>query len=284
MWRRALIGMGLVACLACAPGGAERDDPPTTPTVTSSSAAAPTTEPATVPSSTIPPPTSTTQPEPRTLEILVFHKTAGFAHESIGAGIEAFHHLGEEQSWKVTATDDAAVFSDTGLEPFRVIVFLNTTGDVLDESQEAAMERFVGDGGGYVGIHSAADTEYEWPWYGGLIGAYFTDHPAPQQASVAVQAPDHPVAAGLPARLERFDEWYNFRRLPEAEIIATLDEESYDGGTMGDPHPIIWAHEYDGGRSVYTGFGHTSESFSESEVLDHLVAAIRWAAGDGAGS
>jgi type 1 glutamine amidotransferase len=211
---------------------------------------------------------------------LVFHKTAGFRHQSIGAGIDALADLGDENGFSVTATDDAAVFTDEDLAGFEVIVFLNTTGDVLDEAQQGAMERFIAQDRGFVGIHSATDTEYEWAWYGQLVGAYFENHPAPQAATVHVTAPDHPVMRDIPTRFERFDEWYNFTAVPEgAEILATLDESSYEGGKMGDPHPIVWAQELDGARSLYTGFGHTEEAFSEELVLDHLGDGIRWAAG-----
>ncbi len=216
------------------------------------------------------------------MNVLVFHKTAGFRHQSIGAGIEALEVLGSESGFGVTATEDASIFSDEGLDAFRVIVFLNTTGDVLDESEESAMEEFVRSGGGFVGVHAAADTEYEWEWYGGLVGAYFDSHPDPQAAVVEIaQSTGHRVVQGLPERVERFDEWYNFRSHPRPEVmvLANLDESTYEGGTMGASHPIVWAHEYDGGRAVYIGFGHTSEVFSEEMVRALLRNAIHWTAG-----
>jgi type 1 glutamine amidotransferase len=168
-----------------------------------------------------------------------------------------------------------------GLAGFDAIVFLSTTGDILDPAEQAAMESFVQSGHGYVGIHSASDTEYEWPWYGGLVGAYFADHPAIQPAVVRSTGSGHPAGASLPAQTERVDEWYNFREVPGpgTVVLATIDESTYDGGTMGANHPIAWAHEYEGGRAFYTGFGHTIESYTEDVVVDHLTAGLAWAAG-----
>jgi cytochrome c len=223
-------------------------------------------------------PTPSTAPE---LGVLVFHRTAGFAHDSIPAGIEALTELGEEHGFAVTATDDQGVFADSLRAGIDVIVFLNTTGDVLDDSGQTVMEAFVAGGGGFVGVHAAADTEYDWEWYGGLVGAYFARHPDPQPATVAVVAPGHPVTRGLPARFERVEEWYDFQAHPGpgVTILAVVDESTYEGGGMGDPHPIAWAHEYGGGRSVYTGFGHAGEAFTEPVVRRMLVNAILWAAG-----
>jgi cytochrome c len=228
-------------------------------------------------------PTTSTQPDPDPFQVLVFHKTAGFQHGSIPAGIEAISELGEEQGFIVTATDDAAVFTEAGLAVYEVIVFLNTTGDILDVGQQQAMEDFIQSGNGFVGIHSATDTEYDWPWYGGLVAAYFEGHPAPQPATNRLNAPDHPAAHGLPASFERFDEWYNFRSPPGPAVVvlATLDETSYQGGTMGDNHPIAWAQDYDGGRAFYTAGGHTIESFAEPLFRAHIAQGILWAAGAG---
>lgn len=178
-------------------------------------------------------------------------------------------------------SEDPAVFSQPALSDFDVVVFLSTTGDILDDQQEDALESFISGGKGYVGVHAAADTEYEWSWYGELVGAYFQSHPELQEATVRLTDPTHPVVEGLPPVMQRFDEWYNFASLPApgVSVLAVLDEASYEGGTMGDLHPIIWAHESGGGRSVYTGFGHTSESFDEPEMRTLLLNSILWAAG-----
>ncbi|MDT0344817.1 ThuA domain-containing protein [Streptomyces litchfieldiae] len=216
-----------------------------------------------------------------TFNALVFSKTAGFRHGSIEAGIAAIENLGTEHGFEVTATEDAAVFNDEDLAQYEVVIWLSTTGDVLNDGQQAAFERYIRAGGGYAGIHAAADTEYDWPWYGELVGAYFSGHPAPQPATVKVEDPAHPATAGLPVQWERTDEWYNYRANPRGDVhvLASLDETTYSGGTMGAEHPISWCQDHDGGRSWYTGMGHDAAAFSEPQFLDHLLGGIRSAAG-----
>jgi type 1 glutamine amidotransferase len=213
--------------------------------------------------------------------MLVFHETGGFRHDSIQAGIEALIEIGDDLGLETVASDNSSVAFGPDLSSYQVIVFLNTTGDVLDDQEQLAMEAFVGEGGGFVGIHSATDTEYEWPWYAGLVGAYFAGHPAVQPATMYSTESGHPAGAGLPVTIDRVDEWYNFRAPPgpEVVILATLDESTYDGGTMGPTHPIAWAHEYQGGRSFYTAGGHTIESYAELVFTAHIAAGVEWAAG-----
>jgi type 1 glutamine amidotransferase len=212
--------------------------------------------------------------------ILVFSKTAGFRHDSIPAGIAAVQALGRQVGFAVDASEISASFTDDTLAKYKAVVFLSTTGDVLNGEQEAAFERFIRGGGGFVGIHSAADTEYGWPFYAGLIGAYFAGHPDIQTATIHVEALPHPSTAGLPASWTRRDEWYNFQKNPRGtvNVLATLDERTYNGGTMGADHPIMWSRSYEGGRAWYTAGGHTIESFAEPLFLDHIGKAIVWAA------
>jgi len=213
-------------------------------------------------------------------KVLVFSKTAAFRHTSIPNGLVAIQQLGVENNFQVVATEDAALFQDEFLGQFRAVVFLMTTGDVLEPAQQAAFERYIRAGHGYVGIHSASDTEYTWPWYGGLVGAYFSDHPAIQKAVVRIEDPEHPSTRFFNAPWVRTDEWYNFRSNPRAQVrvLATLDETTYSGGTMRD-HPIAWYHDYDGGRAWYTAGGHTAGSYSEPLFRAHLLGGIQYAAG-----
>ncbi len=211
--------------------------------------------------------------------VLVFSKTAGFRHGSIGAGVAAVQSLGDIHEFDVHATEDASYFNDSVLSRYDAVVFLNTTGDVLNDEQQASFERYIRSGGGFVGIHSATDTEYDWPWYGRLVGAYFKGHPPVQNATIHVIDCDHPSTAHLDETWQRRDEWYNFRDQPKGvRVLAELDGDSYNGNTM-DPHPIVWCHEFDGGRAFYTVGGHTSESFAEPAFLQHLLGAIKWAMG-----
>jgi cytochrome c len=212
---------------------------------------------------------------------LVFSKTAGFRHDAIPDGIAAVQKLGQEHNFTVDATEDAAAFTDANLARYQVVIFMSTTGDVLDDTQQAAFERYVRAGGGYAGVHAASDTEYGWAWYGSLVGAYFKQHPAIQQATVKVEDPAHPSTQGLPTLWSRNDEWYDYQSNPRAgvHVLAELDEKSYTGGTMGADHPITWCQDYDGGRSWYTGLGHTKESYTEPNFLHLLLGGIQTAAG-----
>jgi type 1 glutamine amidotransferase len=217
--------------------------------------------------------------------VLVFSKTAGFRHDSIPQGIAAIAGLGVEYGFSVDSTEDASRFTTADLARYLVVVFLCTTGDILDRDQEAAFEGFIRAGGGFAGIHSASDTEYQWAWYGRLVGAYFADHPQIQPAAVRVEDAGHPSTKDLPVIWRRTDEWYNFRSNPRgaARVLATLDEATYSGGKMGGDHPIAWCQEIDGGRSWYTAMGHTSESYAEPFFRRHLLGGIESAAGAAGG-
>ena len=217
--------------------------------------------------------------------ILVFTRTTGFRHDSIPDGIAAVRRIAEESGLPVDATEDPTAFTDGTLASDRAVVFLLTTGDVLDEPQQEAFERWTGAGGGWVGIHSASDTEYDWPYYGRLVGAYFAGHPAVQSAAIRVEDRAHPATAGLPERWLRTDEWYDFRANPRGSVhvLAALDETTYSGGSMGADHPIAWCQEVSGARAFYTAGGHTRESYSEPLFVAHLAGGIRWAAGLEAG-
>ena len=213
--------------------------------------------------------------------VLAFTKTAGYHHASIPAGVRALKALGLATGFSVDTSSDAAMFSASTLAPYRVVVFLNTTGDVLTAAQQAALEQFVSSGNGWVGVHSASDTEYEWPWYQSMLGAHFVSHPAIQPARVSIADATHISTTGIASPWERIDEWYNFSStLPaHVHVLARVDEASYAGGGMGTDHPIAWTHGYVGGRAWYTAMGHTSCSYVERAFLTHLRGGVLWAAG-----
>ncbi len=215
--------------------------------------------------------------------VLVFSKTAGFRHDSIPAGVTAIQQLGVANNFAVESTEDAGAFTDANLARFKAVIWLHTTGDVLNDAQQTAFERYIRGGGGYAGVHAAADTEYGWSWYGRLVGAYFAAHPAIQTATVKVEDPAHPSTKDLPARWGRTDEWYNFRTNPRGSVhvLASLDETTYapGGGAMGHDHPIAWCHNFDGGRSWYTAGGHAIEAFSDPQFRAHLLGGVQTAAG-----
>jgi type 1 glutamine amidotransferase len=214
--------------------------------------------------------------------VLVFSKTTGFRHDSIPAGIAAIRLLGQQNNFTVDATEDDTKFTDANLAQYAAVVFLSSTGDpVSTQAEKDAFQRYIQHGGGFVGIHAASDSEYDWAWYGQLVGAYFKQHPAQQNAVVKVEDRNHPSTQGLPAQYTRYDEWYDFRAnpRPSVHVLTTVDESSYSGATMGADHPTTWCHNFDGGRAWYTGMGHTNESFSEPNFLHLLLGGIQTAAG-----
>ena len=217
------------------------------------------------------------------LEILVFTRTEGFTHNSIGDGITMIQSIASDLGAFVTVTEETTLFTAAGLADFDVVVWLSTTGDVLDDPEQAAFEGYIRGGGGYVGIHAAADCEYSWPWYGLLLGngAWFDSHPAIQTATLERDNPG-PPDSGFPEAQTAFeDEWYNFQANPRpaVTVLLTLDESSYNpgGGAMGADHPITWFHEFDGGRAFYTGLGHRSQTYQDSRFRDQIRNALLWA-------
>ncbi|MFJ6821570.1 ThuA domain-containing protein [Streptomyces niveus] len=213
--------------------------------------------------------------------VLVFSKTAGFRHDAIPEGIAALKELGKSSNITIDATETAAQFTTNNLARYDAVVFLSTTGDVLNPEQQKAFEYYISTGGAYMGVHAASDTEYDWPYYGKLVGAYFSGHPQIQQATVRVEDHEHPSTGHLDDEWQRTDEWYNYRDNPRSnvKVLATLDETTYQGGTMKGDHPIAWCQTYEGGRSFYTGGGHTKASYAEPAFREHLLGGLRYAAG-----
>ncbi len=231
------------------------------------------------------PPSIAPGEEIKNLRVLVFSKTVGFRHDSIADGIACIKSLAREHGFSVTATEEASAFSNENLKNFDLVVFLNTTGDVLNEDQERTLQNWYKAGNGFVGVHSAADTEYDWAWYGELVGAYFKSHPAIQPARVIVNTREHPSTAHLNDTWTRTDEWYDYRTSPRAgnRLLLSLDQYTFTGsattGAHPVSHPISWCREFDGGRTLYTGGGHTKESYSEPAFRAHLLGGMLWAAG-----
>lgn len=208
-------------------------------------------------------------------QVLVFTKTSGFRHQSIEVGVQTLKDLGLYNNFEITHTEDSNLFSSKSLKTYQLVVFLNTSGDVLNEKEQNAFETFIKDGGSFMGVHSATNTEYEWPWFGKLVGAYFLDHPKPATATLTRLNSRHPSTKHLQEKWIHFDEWYNFKSVnKDINVLLNLEESSYLGGKNGQNHPIAWYHEFDGGRSFYTGLGHTKESYAEPDFKQHLLGGI----------
>jgi cytochrome c len=222
---------------------------------------------------------------PQVKSALVFSKTAGFRHGSIEAGQEMFRQLAAEKGFTVEFSEDSEIFNQQDLSRFNLVVFLSTTGDILNPQQESELRRFMQAGGNWMGIHAAADTEYNWPWYNELVGGYFNGHPNNpnvRQADVLVDVDNHPATRHLDPVWPRKDEWYNYKNLQEdITTLMRVDETTYEGGTNGEFHPISWYKEIENGRMFYTGLGHTDESFSEPDFVAHIAGALEYLFGEG---
>ncbi|GAB4518450.1 MAG: hypothetical protein OHK0046_26070 [Anaerolineae bacterium] len=218
--------------------------------------------------------------------LLVFSKTAGFRHSSIAAGNTALQAIANDEGWTVAFTEDSTQFTAENLANYDAVIFNNTTGDILDNAQQVAFEDYIRAGGAFMGIHAATDTEYDWPFYGGLVGAYFEQHPpGTQNADLMIEDAGHSSAMGLPDPWARTDEWYKFQQNPtNVTVVMSLDNESLVED-LNEPHkstftgqylPMAWYHVYEGARSYYTAMGHTSSTFSEPLFRDHLTGALQW--------
>jgi type 1 glutamine amidotransferase len=209
--------------------------------------------------------------------ILVFTKTTGFRHASIPDGIRMFTQITDSLGIIMIHTEDNNYFHPDTLKKIDGVLFLCTSGNILEPTQKQAFETYMDAGGGFLGIHSATDTEYGWAWYGKMIGARFNNHPAIQTATLYKGKTLHPSIMGLPQSWQHEDEWYNFREFA-SHIVPHLfvDENTYQGGIHGNNHPISWSSNWTKGRSFYTALGHTSKSYEDPFFRRHVTQALEW--------
>ncbi|HZV67911.1 MAG TPA: ThuA domain-containing protein [Saprospiraceae bacterium] len=219
-------------------------------------------------------------PDVKAPNVLIFSRTKAFRHECIEPGTIALESYFKSHGVTSVHSEDSSMITDDNLKPFDAVIFFQTTGNILDSMQQIAFQKFIHSGKGFMGIHSAADTEYDWPWYVNLLGAQFASHPDIQSATLQKADTTHIACKHLPARWTRTDEWYNFKQPPSnVQVLLTIDESTYQGGTMGANHPMSWCHAYDGGKSFYTALVHTVESYQDTLFLEHLLKGVLWAAG-----
>lgn len=220
---------------------------------------------------------------------LLVTTTNGWHHESLHAGVLAIQDLGVKNFFDVVLFENPNGFTDQFLKQFQVVIFLNTTGNIFDSAQQKVMERFIQSGKGFVGIHSASDTEYEWEWYTKLVGRMFHIHPVIQTAQLNILDNTFPGLQGFAGNKLWTDEWYEFgpEKVSDLKYILAVDESTYDikaqwgekkSASMGKIHPVAWYHNFDGGRSFYTALGHLPSIHRDPAFLNHLYAGIYWAA------
>lgn len=219
-------------------------------------------------------------------KVLVFTKVSGFAHDSRPAAAQAIMKMGQENNFSVDTTSDAGKIAEPNLKKYSAVIFVSTTGDFLSPYQRVDLQRYIQAGGGFVGIHAAADGLYDWRWYGRMIGGYFSFHPATQMATMNVLDKNHPSTNMLPTEWKRTDEWYHYKLFnKDVKVLINLDEKSLNYGNgnradrfkMGANHPISWYHDFEGGKVFYTGLGHTKESYTDDLFIKHLLGGIKYA-------
>ncbi len=226
---------------------------------------------------------------PPQFKMLLFAKTDGWHHKSQNAAVTAIETLARKHHFAVDWHEDAAQINAENLKQYDVIMFLLTTGNVLNEEQQTAMEGFIRSGKGFVGVHSASDTEYDWEWYTKMVGRMFHIHPAVQSAKMKVLDRKFPGLARMPDEFLWTGEWYEFgeEKIKGLNYLLSVDEKTYDpaadwgrvsGDGMGKFHPVAWYQEYDGGRAFYSGLGHLGSTYADELFMEHLYGGIYWAA------
>ncbi|MDO6692779.1 ThuA domain-containing protein [Aliiglaciecola sp. 3_MG-2023] len=226
--------------------------------------------------------------EAKQFNVLVFTKTAGFHHTSVNQAISALKKMSEKHHFSMDWQEDANVFNQKNLAQYDVVMFLLTTGDILNSTQQQAFEQFIESGKGFVGVHSASDTEYDWPWYGQLVGRQFVIHPLIQTAELSVIDRSFPGTEKLPDVSLWTDEWYQYGPELSSNLnyILSIDESTYapeadwgqvKGKGMGEFHPVAWYQEIHGGRAFYTGLGHLPAVYENTAFLEHLFGGMYWA-------
>ncbi len=216
------------------------------------------------------------------LNVLLFTKTTGWKHGSIGAGVQMVKDLALKYGFTVNHTENAGVFTEESVADVDVVYFLNTTQDILNAEQEAVFEQFITNGGGFVGNHAAADTEYDWSFYKEVIGVNFKSHPpGSQHATVHHLGNAHPATDHMVNSFEIDEECYNFRGVPNASFTQLLefDESTYDaGGDAMGYHPMTWYRDLDPGRAFYTAFGHFDSMYGNEFFQKMILNALFWSA------
>jgi len=238
------------------------------------------------------------------IRLLVFTKTAGYRHANLGPSLaeginppldpkNVVHHemlkIASENGWHLDYTEDVKEMRD--LNGYQAIVFFSTSRDILDDSAKTALRQYIRAGGGFVAIHNAFGTLYNWPYYEGLLGgANFYNHGQFREGDVEITDNKDASTQGLPKRWHFKDEWYNLIPFPtHVRFLATVDEKSWPAGSgdrlappgpspsrypyvvgqmpgHGAFHPVAWCQYYDGGKVWATTLGHDAGIFANDDA------------------
>lgn len=209
--------------------------------------------------------------------VLLFSRTTGYRHVSIEHAVEVLAHMAVEDGHEADHTEDPTWFTPSTLARYDVVAWVSVIGDVLDGDQREAFASWLADGGAWLGLHGATAAEESWGEFARIAGARFVSHPEIQAATVHVADATHPSTEGLPSSWVHVDEWYDFdaRPAPDRTVLLTVDEATYEGGSMGADHPVAWSGPYHRGRTWYTSLGHTVDAYDDPLLRAHLRGGLR---------
>jgi type 1 glutamine amidotransferase len=226
--------------------------------------------------------------------VLVYTKNGkGYVHDNIPSAVACIKELGVSNGFTVEVSDDPAVFTESRLQQYNLLIFTSTNNDVFDnDDQRLAFRRYIEAGGGFVGVHSVTGTERNWRWFKQMLGETFTWHAKFQKFGVKKLDASHPSMEGVPAFWEREDECYFGKEMyPGIKVLMAHDvhtlnmkEKSQDSllqknlGSFADFYPAVWYQQFQGGNIWVTTLGHNKESYSDPVYRNHLLQGIKWVA------
>ncbi|AYQ31821.1 ThuA domain-containing protein [Runella sp. SP2] len=229
--------------------------------------------------------------------ILLFSKTTGFRHgASIDASKPVIADLAQKNNWYLYETEEGGVFNAEQLAKFSVVVFNNSTGEVINDEQKRVLEQYVENGGSLMGIHGAGDDSHHWDWYEKhLLGAKFSHHPLDpqfQMADILLDTPKDSLFSTLVPKWSNSDEWYVFFENPRKKgfnIVYTINGESINPSGnmlfvstknfgMGKDHPVAWYKQTGKGKTFYTSMGHNETAWQNTNFVKLIETALQWSA------
>jgi type 1 glutamine amidotransferase len=223
-------------------------------------------------------------------KVLVYTKNNPdlYVHANIPYAIAAIQKMGEENGFAVDVSDDPATFTDNNLAQYDALIFANSNNEAFNtEAQRQALQNYIHNGGGFVGIHSASGSERTWPWFSALLGGNFERHAPQQDFTVNVVDRGHPSTAFLPEKWEIVSDecYYQDELSPGIHVLLAVDlntiedqgKVEYPGTIFADRFPLAWYQEFEGGRSWYTALGHRPEEYSDPMFVRHILGGIQWA-------